>query len=312
MKCYSLKTALNKLKNRYKWRRMQIIDFALARLCKQPKVLSASETIEIAISNNMSITRFGDGELNLICGKSLNFQEYDIALAQKMQNIFRSNNPNLLICVPDCFETLRLKELCDIDRRFWKVHLMHTRSKWLSLLRKNVLYGNTFISRIYSINWNADKARATYTLLEKLWIDRKIIIIEGAFSRLGVGNECFKKAADIKRILAPATNSFSKYNAILAKALEVAESDTLFVLALGPTATVMAADLTNHGYQSLDLGHIDIEYEWLRMGCKSKVAVPGKYSNEAFLTGNASSEISGQLMPDAIALYQSQIIADLS
>ena len=46
-----------------------------------------------------------------------------------------------------------------------------------------------------------------------------------------------------------------------------------FIIALGPTATILAYDLANAGYRALDLGHIDIEYEWVLMGAKKKVAI---------------------------------------
>lgn len=55
----------------------------------------------------------------------------------------------------------------------------------------------------------------------------------------------------------------------------------MIICALGMTATVLAYDLSNIGYQAIDLGHIDIEYEWLRMKATSKLPVPGKYTNEA-------------------------------
>ena len=33
-----------------------------------------------------------------------------------------------------------------------------------------------------------------------------------------------------------------------------------------PNSKVLAAHLANDGYQALDIGHIDSEYEWLQMG----------------------------------------------
>lgn len=39
-------------------------------------------------------------------------------------------------------------------------------------------------------------------------------------------------------------------------------TNTLVLAALGPTATVLAYDLCNKGYQAIDIGHLDVEYEW--------------------------------------------------
>ena len=35
------------------------------------------------------------------------------------------------------------------------------------------------------------------------------------------------------------------------------------------------------GYQAIDIGHIDIEYEWFLQGAKEKVAIENKYVGEA-------------------------------
>ncbi len=40
---------------------------------------------------------------------------------------------------------------------------------------------------------------------------------------------------------------------------------------LGPTAKLLSYDLTKRGYQAIDLGHIDSEYEWFQMKAESKV-----------------------------------------
>ena len=97
---------------------------------------------------------------------------------------------------------------------------------------------------------------------------------------MGIGNDLFDNVKSIKRILCPAKNAFDKYDAILAEC-EKQSKDKLFLIALGPTATVLAYDLANLGYWALDVGHIDICYEWKLRGGKGKVAIPGKYTNEA-------------------------------
>lgn len=56
------------------------------------------------------------------------------------------------------------------------------------------------------------------------------------------------------------------------------------------------------GIQALDVGHVDIEYCWFKMGVTEKVAVPGKYTNEVE-NGRIVSEISdgGQYISQVIA-----------
>ena len=57
--------------------------------------------------------------------------------------------------------------------------------------------------------------------------------------------------------------------------------DCLVLCALGPTATVLVKDLCDAGYQAIDIGHLDIEYEWFLTGAKNKSAIANKYVNEA-------------------------------
>lgn len=105
--------------------------------------------------------------------------------------------------------------------------------------------------------------------------------MEGTGSKLGFHNDLFEGAASIRRIVCPAENAFNYYHAILETTLDKAKGmDFLVLIALGPTATVLAHDLAEHGVQSIDVGHIDIEYEWFQMKATSKVPVPWRYVNE--------------------------------
>ena len=81
-------------------------------------------------------------------------------------------------------------------------------------------------------------------MLKQLWEARNVVFVEGAQSRLGVGNDLFDNAASIKRILCPAQNAFDKYSDILQTIQQHVKKDDLLILALGPTATVLAYDLS--------------------------------------------------------------------
>ena len=49
----------------------------------------------------------------------------------------------------------------------------------------------------------------------------------------------------------------------------------------GPAATGLAYDLHLNGYQAVDIGHVDVEYEWLLMGAEKKTALKNKMVFEA-------------------------------
>ena len=121
---------------------------------------------------------------------------------------------------------------------------------------------------------------------------------------MGVNNDLFSKTKSLRRILGPSENAFDRYDDLIFKVKEVADHDTLILLALGPTATVMAYELAKAGYWAVDIGHIDIEYEWFLMGATSKVAIEGKYTNEC-----DDGKMFGELPMSALSKYEQEIIA---
>ena len=120
-------------------------------------------------------------------------------------------------------------------------------------------------------------------------------------SRLGVGNDLLDNAKTIKRILGPSKQAFDKYDEILEEAKKTDKS-SLILLALGPAATCLAYDLHKLGFQAVDIGHVDVEYEWYRMKAKKKMPVKNKMVHEAVV--NEKDELND-------SEYENQIIAKI-
>lgn len=139
-----------------------------------------------------------------------------------------------------------------------------------------------------------------FDFLKTIWENRDIVIIEGEESRLGVGNDLFSNTNSISRILCPKENAYKKYDEIFSFARNL-DKNKLILIALGATATVLAYDLHREGFQALDVGHVDIEYEWMKMGAMEKLPIKGKYVNEA-KDGREVINLQDEL-------YKSQIIS---
>ena len=58
------------------------------------------------------------------------------------------------------------------------------------------------------------------------------------------------------------------------------DQNTLILISLGPTATVLAYDLIEFGHQIIDFGHFDIQYEYYLRNATKKIKIPNKYVNE--------------------------------
>lgn len=115
--------------------------------------------------------------------------------------------------------------------------------------------------------------------MKQLWSGRDLLIVEGALTRSGVGNGLFTNTKSIKRIIAPSKNAYQKIDQIEQMIRENAE-DRLVLLMLGPTAKVIVDDLQDLDNQLIDLGHIDSEYEWFKIGATYKVKLKNKHTAE--------------------------------
>ena len=266
-----------------------------------PTVASIDETIRHITEGNRSISRFGDGEMLLTSpSKSIGFQEGSPLLAKRLREVLVSHEEGHLVAIPDVFSGLnRYRRKC---RRFQRTHFFIYGIWWDQLLIPGRKYENAFLSRPNMDYTSKEHCARWFRELKTIWEGRDIVFIEGAMSRLGVGNDLFDNAGSIRRILCPPRNAFERYDRILNEALKV-EKEVLFLIALGPTATVLAYDLHKAGYQAVDIGHIDVEYEWWRMKARRKVKLEKKYVNEAF--GN-------KRVTDAGEGYRKEIIAQIS
>ena len=272
--------------------------------------MTIQETLQKIIADKCSLCRYGDGEISSIYGADLNFQSHNNALSARLKDIIMSNTPNIIIGLPRVFDRRWLNEDNTAEVSFWKNHLLMDRHKWYCLLSSKIKYGNALCTRFYSTDFDYDKSKEIYSLWAQIWHNRNLIIIEGKDSKIGVGNNCFEDATSIKRIIAPSKNSFARYNEILDAALHQ-DPNALYLIALGPTATVLAYDLAMSERQALDIGHIDLEYEWWIRHTTKKTTIPGKFCNETFLTGGQKAEVEGEVPSEALSQYNSEIIIEI-
>jgi len=267
---------------------------------KPPSVKSTDESLNFIINNNCSISRFGDGEFYLMNGDSLRFQPYSKELSFRLKEIIRSDQNNHAVFIPNIFEDVNW--CTDKSKSYWTSYLNLNRFKIYKLLGKNKQYYDSLVTRLYIDHKNKSMTERRFRLFKKVWEKQEIVIVEGEHSRLGIGNDLFNNAKSIKRVLCPASNAFAKYDQILAEVKKQNKSK-LILIALGPTATVLAYDLALSGYRALDIGHIDIEYEWFLNKAIEKEPVKSKYVGEVVNGRNVYSINDSR--------YESEIISKI-
>lgn len=277
----------------------KVKDFFYRKITKAPEVASVDDTIDEIVNYKRSIARFGDGEIKLVAGKPISFQNNSPAIKKKMREVLSSDIDGLMIGIADIFG--KGERYDDATNNYWKKHLARFRGVWYKYLIRGKKYYNASMTRQYIGLRNKEESADIFEHLKKIWDGRDVVIIEGEMSRLGVGNDLLDNAKSIKRILGPSKQAFSKYNEILDEAKKI-DKDSLILLALGPAATCLAYDLHNLGFQAVDIGHVDVEYEWYRMKAKNKMPVKNKMVHESVYND------IGELHDEE---YEKQIIAKI-
>lgn len=246
-----------------------------------PEICSVKMTVDKIVDEKCSVSRYGDGEFEIVIegGAGAAYQKYDYEMSLRLREILKSRVDGHLValaddygCMEDYSESAKeaIREYMSEEKR-----QMHYR-----YIDFNKTYYNAYISRPYVI-YPLDKieeAKDRFMNLKRIWNDKDIVFIEGSKTRSGIGNDLFSNAKSIKRIIAPNTDAYDKYNDILNSAIHV-DKDSLILIALGPTATVLAYDLAVMGYWAIDIGHLDLEYEWFMRG-KGFSYVRNKSNNE--------------------------------
>ncbi|MBQ2409588.1 MAG: SP_1767 family glycosyltransferase [Bacilli bacterium] len=258
---------------------------------KNVRIMNDNDTINYMLENKVSICRYGDGEFKWLLGvkEVPGFQKVSNKLSKRLEEIIKdTNNKKILICIPNY---LNNQDDATIKANFFWKHFNVTYRKDVDkYLNNKYSYGNSNLTRPYMDYKNKKVAKERFDNIKKIWKNRNLIIIEGNKTRLGVGNDLFNNSKSIKRIICPGQNAFDKYDEILEKSLQHISKEDLILIALGPTATVLAYDLGNLDYQALDIGHIDVEYEWFLKGAKEKVSIANKAVNEVGNFDNVINE----------------------
>lgn len=268
-----------------------------------PQILSVDAAIDQIVGNGKSLARFGDGEFSLMEGKQRwDFQAMDDRLRKRLIEVIESSSDQLLIGIANNYGTLSQYDLAGA-MAIRAYMTPETRKMHRKYLKEDRIYYDAYITRPYVMyaDKESDAPGKRFERLKTIWKNRNVIIVEGAHTCFGAGNDFLAETASIRRILAPATSSFSRYDELLAEAVRIAEKGDLCLLALGPCAGVMAYDLCMDGIQAIDVGHADLEYEWFLAGEGRRVPISYKFSIE---DGNGD-KVEEYHEP----LYEKQIVA---
>lgn len=269
-----------------------------------PLNISNSEsTLKFLLNEKKSISRFGDGEFCLIFGKSIPFQEASDFLSNKLIEVLQSagDNPSHIVAIPYAFSDI--KELSKESKKFWAKYLLENYIKIYQILTSRKHYYDSQITRIYINRADKSKSKTYFSLWKSIWNDEKILVVEGVDSRFGVGNDLFNNVNKIERILCPNVNAFAFYEEIKSKIIE-RWNGHLVLLVLGPSATVLAYELALKGIRTIDIGNLDMEYEWYKRNVDKRVTIPGKHTIEIEMSQREKVSNDDEYSKQVIALIR--------
>lgn len=268
-------------------------------------IATPEETLDKIINDNVSISRYGDGEFDLIYGIGMKYQKYDPKLAKRLERILKVNDNGIIIGINNVINLDYCQKYTGFATEFWPQWLKKNKFKLLKILDRNKKYYSSSITRFYLDYADKSHVGEYVKKLKKIWDKKDVVIIEGEHSRLGVGNDLFDNMNSIQRIICPSENAFEIYDKIYNEVLKIIDKDKLVLLALGPTATVLSYDLFKAGYQAIDMGHVDIEYEWFLRKATKKIKIESKYVTEVKDGRENIQEVKDEK-------YKNEIIARIS
>lgn len=237
-------------------------------------------TVDFIVNEHKSLARFGDSEFFWMKGESFDsYQNYSEDLSNDLIKAFKSTNEKILIGIP--YGVVNSKK-CNLNAKLhWEIIKADSFERILEFVDLNKTYCNASISRPYIDYSDYQFSTDNFNNLKRIWDNRDIVFVEGEKSKLGMGNDLFSNAKSIKRIICPATNSYEKKELIKNSILKNVSKETMILASLGPTASILAVEMTELGYQFVDIGQVDVEYMWYLKHSVLRDEIPGKYVNES-------------------------------
>lgn len=231
---------------------------------KYLNILTPMQTLNCLENDQVGMIRFGDGELMLLEGKDIPFQQYDAVLAGRMFDILKAKDDRCMICIPHYYFYHDMEQLLPIQRRFLLEMGVKYRNEFVKYCNTDVVYGDTGVTQLFEI-YDYFEFDDFYRRIEKMISKYDVVCVCGKGTLTNLQYNLLEYAKTQAYIYCPCKNAFGEYDKILKKCLTVGK-DKLILAALGPTAKVLVWDLVQMGYHAWDIGHLLKDYDMAQRG----------------------------------------------
>lgn len=222
------------------------------------KILNYEDTIDLLLNEPKSFCRFGDGEIDLIQGKSLPFQKYDKKLADMLLEILQSKAETCYVGINyNYFHST--KQMNDFNRKFYLLDAKRYRDFLIENCNKENTYIAAAFNQVYVFMEHFD-CDSYYMNIMELFKNKELVIFSGNGILNGLKYDVFKCAKSKEYVEGPAKNAYSEYESLMEKARSYPKSKYLCFI-LGPASKVMVHQLSKEGYTAWDIGHMAKDYD---------------------------------------------------
>lgn len=210
------------------------------------KFLTIRETLIQIKEKELSLVRFGDGEIRcMVTTGGCIFQKHDWKLMQELRDISRDET-GMMVCYPSLL----------IEDSFWNDFWTEFWAKCKFYL-KQAQFGDAMITRPEAFYFYGNEI---VDLWKAIWEGKKVCFITGQNSRLNAEHTIFSNIARAHYIYSKNQDAYTEIDHVMQQCLEQKQID-LFLIALGPAGTALAARLHHQGLRALDIGHLNNSYD---------------------------------------------------
>lgn len=218
---------------------------------QQATFLDDNTCLDFIIQNQKSFIRFGDGEFDILEGKSIHYQKFSVELRERLDQILTEyvesgTSAPYFIGMPAFY-------LNQNGKFMWHSRLLlscwsHTRYYFLKYYDKKVKYGDAFLfSKGREPNYKRlwDNAH----LGQVIFVHNKKQYAEHFEKQYGISTTFIK---------IPSHNAFTQMDQILIKimaSLRFKDKKSMVILSAGPCGKVLAYELSKKGVWAVDTGH---------------------------------------------------------
>jgi len=214
--------------------------------------MSQEESLELLISSDKSLIRWGDGESIIASGGSLYFQKNSFYLMKDFFTLVNNYNSSskYLIALPHVYLKDKKSHLIEKNSyRTWK----YTRYIYQLFFRKDNIYLDAFLFR--------ENTRLLNEKIELLWMKKKVIFfVHNNFKYY----HDFEKKYSEKSIYFIQINNSNSYQQIpttinkitnIIKNNNLKKEEIIVLISAGPAGKVLVFKLVNIDLKALDMGH---------------------------------------------------------